>query len=183
MNAFDITLTQSINRLSGHVTSLDWMMVVVTQIGVPLLLLVVAMSWWMGINARRDRHVAVASALSLITGLLLNQLILLMIHRVRPYDAGVTHLIIARSADPSFPSDHATATYAVVFAYLLAARFKKAFWFFLAALVIVFTRVFVGTHYVTDILGGAATALAGAAMVHFLYRENTRADRWVTHIL
>jgi undecaprenyl-diphosphatase len=183
MQNLDILVTQSINGLSGHVGLLDLVMVTVTKIGVPLLILAVVASWWVGTNARSDRHIAVASALSFAISLALNQIILLMVHRVRPYDAGVTHLLIARSADPSFPSDHATATFAVVFAYLLALRFSKAFWFFLMALLIVFTRVYVGTHYVTDILGGIATAFIGAAAVRIAYREDTRIDRWVTHIL
>jgi undecaprenyl-diphosphatase len=183
MQNLDILLTQSINGLSGHVVLLDMAMETVTQIGVPLLILAVVASWWVGSNARGDRHVAVASALSFVIGLALNQLVLLMIHRVRPYDAGVTHLLIAHSADPSFPSDHATASFAVVFSYLLAGRLRKAFWFFLVALLIVFSRIYVGTHYATDILGGAATAFVGAAAVRIVYREDTRADRWVTHIL
>jgi undecaprenyl-diphosphatase len=48
---------------------------------------------------------------SFLLGLAINQLILLFIHRVRPYDAGVTNLLIARSGDFSFPSDHATASF------------------------------------------------------------------------
>ena len=35
-------------------------------------------------------------------------------HRIRPYDAGLTHLIVAPSFDWSFPSDHATAAFAIV---------------------------------------------------------------------
>ena len=183
MQNLDIVLTQFINGLSGHVHLLDIAIETITQIGVPLLILAVVISWWVGANARADRHVAVASALSFVIGLALNQLVSLVVHRVRPYDAGVTHLLIAHSADPSFPSDHATASFAVVFSYLLATRLKKAFWFFLVALLIVFSRVYVGTHYVTDILGGVATAFAGAAAARIAYREDTRADRWVTHIL
>src|SRR5262249_1926564 len=41
------------------------------------------------------------------------------VHRLRPYDAGVTHLLIAPSHDPSFPSDHSTAVFSIAFAYLL----------------------------------------------------------------
>ena len=79
MQNFDIFLTQSINELSGHVHLVDMAMVTVTQIGVPLLILAVVASWWVGSDARSDRHVAVASALSFAIGLALNQLVLLMI--------------------------------------------------------------------------------------------------------
>lgn len=65
------------------------------------------------------RHVLVATGLSPLLGLALNQLILLVVHRMQPYDGGVTHLLIARSADFSFPSDHATAVFAIAAAFLL----------------------------------------------------------------
>jgi hypothetical protein len=38
--------------------------------------------------------VAIVAGLSFLLGLGLNQLILLFIHRLRPYDAGRTHLLI-----------------------------------------------------------------------------------------
>ena len=85
MQNLDIVLTQFINGLSGHVHLLDIAIETITQIGVPLLILAVGISWWVGANARADRHVAVASALSFVIGLALNQLVLLVVHRVRPY--------------------------------------------------------------------------------------------------
>jgi undecaprenyl-diphosphatase len=52
-----------------------------------------------------------------------------------------------------------------------------------AALVISLSRVYVGTHYVTDIIGGAAMAMIATTLVNVLYREGTRVDRLVTAIL
>jgi undecaprenyl-diphosphatase len=104
------------------------------------------------INDRpHTRHVLVAAGLSFLLG---NQLILLLIHRMRPYDGGVTHLLIARSADPSFPSDHAAATFAIAAAFLLHGMRRMGLWFLAAAALVAFSRVFIGTHYVSDVLGG-----------------------------
>src|SRR5262249_40972243 len=109
--------------------------------------------------------------------------ILLAVHRMRPYDAGITHLLIAPSADPSFPSDHASASFAIVFAYLFAAGYRKAVCFFSGALLVVFSRVYIGTHYLVRVLGGLRTALLAAVIVRGSYREGTRFDRWVTKLL
>jgi undecaprenyl-diphosphatase len=182
MGNLDAQVTGWLNNLSGHSKLIDLFMVAVTQAGGPLLILAVVASWWWG-GGRTERHVAVACGLSFLLGLALNQIILLLVHRMRPYDAGVSHLLIARSADPSFPSDHATARFAVVFSYVLNARIRKAQWFFAAALLVVFSRVYVGTHYIGDILGGIATALVAAGLVRIAYREDTRIDRWVTGIM
>ncbi len=78
----------------------------------------------------------VASGLSFLLGLAINQVILLLVHRIRPYDAGISHLLIAPSADPSFPSDHATATFAIAAAFLLHGMRRVGFWFLAAALLV-----------------------------------------------
>lgn len=102
---------------------------------------------------------------------------------MRPYDAGVTHLLIAPSADPSFPSDHATATFAIAAAFLAHGVRQLGLWFLAAAVLMIFSRVYLGTHYVGDVLGGAATGIAAAALVRALYAEGTRADRLMTNFL
>src|SRR5215831_9894015 len=158
MFTMDVRITGWVNALSGHSHFLDLLMVAVTQAGVPFLVLAVAAQWWTRRDRRSERHAIVACGLSLLLGLAFNQVVLLFVHRMRPYDAGVTQLLISPSADPSFPSDHATAVFAIVFGWLLHGRGRKALWFLAGAMLVVFSRVYVGTHYASDILGGAATA-------------------------
>jgi undecaprenyl-diphosphatase len=56
-------------------------------------------------------------------------------------------------------------------------------WFFAAALLVTVSRVYIGTHYVSDVLGGATTGIIAAIVVRILYREGTRLDRLVARIL
>jgi undecaprenyl-diphosphatase len=182
MSAIDAGITGWINALSGHSHLLDLLGIAVTQAGVPLLVLAVAAGWWARENRRSERHAIVACGLSFLLGLASNQVVLLFVHRMRPYDAGVTHLLVSPSADPSFPSDHATAAFAIVFGWLFHGRGKKALSFLAGAILVVLSRLYVGTHYASDILGGIATALLAAGVVRMAYREGTHADRWVTGI-
>jgi len=183
MYELDAAATYAINGLAGKSTAIDSLMIWASAIGVPLLVLAVAGQWWQRVDRPHTRHVLVAAGLSFLLGLALNQLILLFVHRVRPYDGGVTHLLIARSADPSFPSDHATATFAIGAAFVAHGMRRVGLWFLVAAVLVAASRVYVGTHYVSDVLGGALTGIVAAALVRFLYREGTRADRLVTSIL
>jgi undecaprenyl-diphosphatase len=48
---------------------------------------------------------------------------------------------------------------------------------------VIVSRVYVGTHYASDVLGGAVTGIIAAAVVRSVYWEGTRADRFVTSIL
>lgn len=185
MQLFDLdeAVTHAINGLAGASGVVDFLMIRASTIGVPLLVLAVAGQWWRGPDRPHNRHVLVAAGLSFLLGLAINQFILLFVHRIRPYDAGISHLLIERSADPSFPSDHATATFAIAAAFLLHGVRRMGFWFLAAAALVAFSRVYIGTHYVSDVLGGAATGMVAAVIVRALYREGTRLDRFVTSIL
>ncbi|MCL8488507.1 MULTISPECIES: phosphatase PAP2 family protein [Bradyrhizobium] len=179
----DAAATRTINGLAGASTTIDFLMISVSAVGIPLLVLAVAGQWWRGSGTSHNRHVLVAAGFSFLLGLAINQIILLFAHRIRPYDGGITHLLIDRSADPSFPSDHATATFAIAAAFLLHGMRRLGLWFLAAAVLVTISRVYVGTHYVGDVLGGASTGIVAAMLVRSLYREGTRADRLITSIL
>lgn len=183
MNNIDVAATQAINQFAGKSSLLDFFMVGVSTIAVPLLVLPVALQWWRWRDRLHVRHVLVAAGLSFLLGLALNQIILLFVHRQRPYDAGLTHLLIAKSTDPSFPSDHATASAAIALAFLFHGMRREGLWFMAAALLVMVSRIYIGTHYLSDVVGGALTALAAAGLVRLVYREDTRADRMLTGIL
>jgi undecaprenyl-diphosphatase len=114
---------------------------------------------WRSVNGR---HAVVAAGFSALLALGIAHIFADMVARPRPYlthpDA---HLFIPRSADTSFPSDHATAAFAIAVALVL--RHRKAGLLALAmALLVSIARVVVGTHYPGDVLAGAAIGAAAA---------------------
>ena len=120
---------------------------------------------WRSLNGR---HGVVAAGFSALLALGIAHLIAELWARPRPYvaHAADAHLFIARSHDPSFPSDHATAAFAIAVALLL--RHRKAGWLAVAmATVLSVARVAVGTHYPSDVFAGAAIGtLAALAFWH-----------------
>ncbi|WP_280992506.1 phosphatase PAP2 family protein [Ochrobactrum sp. 19YEA23] len=183
MYDLDASATHAINSLAGTSPLADLTMIRVSAIGVPLLVATVAVQWWRRSDRPHNRHVLVATGLSFLLGLAINQLILLVVYRTRPYDGGISHLLISPSADPSFPSDHATATFAIAAAFLLHGMRRMGLLFLATASLVAFSRVYIGTHYMGDVVGGAATGILAAILIHTLYREGTRFDRFVTSIL
>jgi undecaprenyl-diphosphatase len=89
--------------------------------------------------------------------------------------------LIPPSSDPSFPSDHATAAFAITAAFLLH-QFRGATAFLAAAVLISISRIYIGTHYLSDVFGGALTGTFTAGMVWWIYRERTRTDYFLTGI-
>jgi undecaprenyl-diphosphatase len=117
---------------------------------------------WRSVNGR---HGVVAAGFSALLALGIAQLIADLWARPRPYLAHPdAHLFIAPSHDPSFPSDHATAAFAIAIALLL--RHRKAGWLALGlAVVLSLARVAVGIHYPGDVAAGALTGSAAALIL------------------
>ena len=183
MEHFDSALTQWINHFAGTLPVLDDVAIALSAIGVPVMILTVVGLWWRRTERYMTRHVAIVSGLAFCLGLTFNQLILLFIHRPRPYEVGLTHLLIAPTADFSFPSDHATASAAIAFAFYIGGFRKFGLGFAAVAFFIALSRIYVGTHYVSDVAGGALTALVAALLAGGFYPVGNRLDHWLTRFL
>jgi undecaprenyl-diphosphatase len=77
----------------------------------------------------------------------------------RPFTAHPqVHQLIPHAAGQSFPSDHATAAFALAFAGLAFLSRRWGLVLLGAAALIGFARVYAGVHYPGDILGSAVVA-------------------------
>ena len=116
-------------------------------------------------RSENGRHGVVAAGFSALLALGVAHLIVDLWARPRPYIAHPdVHLFIARSADASFPSDHATAAFAIAVALFL--RHRRVGWVALGlATVVSIARVAVGTHYPGDVAAGAAIGAAAALVL------------------
>jgi undecaprenyl-diphosphatase len=112
--------------------------------------------------SRNGRHAVVAAGFAIGLGLLVAHVFAGVWDRPRPYLAhGDAHLYIGASHDSSFPSDHATAAFAIAVSILL--RNRRVGWVAVAmAVVLSVSRVAVGTHYPSDVLTGAAIGTLAA---------------------
>lgn len=156
-----------VNDLTRHTPALHGPMRIYAQFGVLVFAAVLALGWWRA-RANPDSR-AMAAALWAPVGALLalglNQPLGNLVHEARPY-AVFPHalVLVARSHDFSFPSDHAVMAGAVAAGLLLANRRLGAFTA-VAAVLLAFARVYVGAHFPLDVaaglLFGAAVTVAG----------------------
>ncbi|MFC2700345.1 phosphatase PAP2 family protein [Segatella oris] len=71
-----------------------------------------------------------------------------------------------------FPSNHASNTWGLAFFItFLFRRYKLTFFFFLWALLVCYSRMYLGVHYFGDLLIGGLLALAGASTVFYVFRK------------
>jgi undecaprenyl-diphosphatase len=126
---------------------------------------------------KRTRKVGLCCFLALLVMLIVNNYVIkVLVDRARPYEVveGLT-AIVPLPVDASFPSGHTAAGIAA--AVVLIGETKARYWIpaLLLALLVAFSRMYVGVHYPTDVLGGAVLGilygLAGLALGRMLWRR------------
>ena len=131
---------------------------------------------------KKTRMAGLSLALCLIASLLVNNILLKpLVARPRPFNeiAGLRLMLepgLANVSGWSFPSGHTGASFSA--AYSLTRSYgKKGAWVYAVAVLIAFSRLYIGAHYPTDVLAGMVTGTLGAVLAVFLLHRAVRALR------
>jgi undecaprenyl-diphosphatase len=134
---------------------------------------IAAVCLWLAARPGGERKwkIAAGSALGAAAlALLVNKIVSSAWHRDRPFEAHrVAHIWGPHKTDASFPSDHASASFAIATAVLLLDPLVGAAFLVLAVLISV-GRVVIGEHYPGDVAAGALIGAASALVVVRLAR-------------
>lgn len=123
---------------------------------------------------KRTRRAGFATLLALFFSLAINNVLLKnLFARTRPYEVVEGLLLLSeRATDFSFPSGHAGSSFAAATAVFCMMKESRLKWAALVlAVVMAFTRLYIGIHYPTDVLCGIITGiLCGLASVWVMSR-------------
>ncbi|MGH8862218.1 MAG: phosphatase PAP2 family protein [Jatrophihabitantaceae bacterium] len=168
---------RDINNLSVHSQFLNDLMIwaakyLIYAVGVALAVLLYQ-------QARRKHWITIAAvALGLVAAFVFGLIAAAVHPEQRPFTTHPRiHLLVSHAAGGSFPSDHATAAFAIALAVIVFVSARWGLALFVTAVVIGFARVYDGLHYPGDIGGGLLVAAVGVAVAALaLYVARRRID-------
>lgn len=164
-------LYQQINDFAQSTGWLHPPMRAYTNYGIVIFAGLLLAGWWV---ARTRPSAVMAAALiapvATVVAIAANQPLIRAVGEPRPF---LTHpnalVLVSRSADGSFPSDHATMAGAVA-ASLFLVTWRLGLVASALALLMAFDRVYVGVHYPQDVLAGLGFGAAVAILVWAILR-------------
>ncbi|MFI6320009.1 phosphatase PAP2 family protein [Nonomuraea sp. NPDC050556] len=140
-----------------------------TDLGLVLFAVLFVVAAWRALKRpARDLALVVAGAVGVTGAYVVSEVVKLLVKEERPCRGGAATIVACPpTGDWSFPSNHAVIAGGAAGALVLAWRALA--WVVLPlAAVMAYSRVFVGVHYLHDVLGGLALGLVLAPLFALL---------------
>lgn len=168
------------NQVAGNTLWLNNPAALFAKYGIAIFAALLIVAWWVA-RGRSSRAMAAALLTPLATAVafVAQQVVVVVVNEPRPYDvlSGIT-VLVSRTTDPSFPSDHACVAGAVTAGLFLVDR--RLGWVSAAcAALMALARVYVGVHWPLDVVAGLLFGgIIGLLVVLSLRPWGARAVTW-----
>jgi len=158
--SFDYTIFQLINNLAGSKPALDFLMITITDFGIPIIAAIILFYC--------DKKTIHKTMLSVTAMLILDFIIKLFYFRQRPFSEHEVNLLIDHLQTAGFPSRHASIAFSIAMPILTSNKTTGILAILIATLVGL-SRIYTGVHYPTDVLAGAIIGIIIAKATGKIY--------------
>lgn len=134
-----------------------------------ILLLFLAITWFLG--SYQSKALALKAVLTTITALLIGYVISLGYYHPRPFMLDMGNTLIKHAPTASFPSNHMLIFSSVAFSYIFAKQLKFGLSLFGFALLVAWSRIYVGVHFPMDMLGAICVALMTNVLLQWIWNR------------
>jgi undecaprenyl-diphosphatase len=162
-------LFESVNRFARNTPWLHAPMAAYAVYGIAVFAGFIVVGWWLA-RSRGARTMAYAliTPVAAVAAYGVQQVIVGLVGEARPYALLPDALVlVTRTTDPSFPSDHACVSAAVAVGLFFVDR-RLGWVAAAAALLMAFARVYVGAHWPLDVVAGLAVGATVSLLVVLL---------------
>jgi undecaprenyl-diphosphatase len=166
---------QIVSFITGNrITAFNEFFIWISYFGASVIIFILMSSLFMYEEKKREWIPVLWS--SFIVALLIGFLIKWGIARLRPYETlNIINLVSANGF--SFPSNHAIAAFAAL--PVLDKEYPNFKWFWLIiAIVIIFSRVYLGVHYLSDVIAGAFIGFSIGNCFIFMEKKYKLFKKW-----
>lgn len=162
---FQSGLFRFLQSMTGN-PMLDQLMIFFAELLVLLVPVTLVYLWFKGEDGRKD---SLYIFTAVVIGILASYAVLGQLHQhASPYQNFDT--IASGEPENSFPSQHATAVLSMVLPLFWRKREKLAGLLLGTGVLTGFARIYIGEHYLVDILGAGAAAVIGFGAVYLIER-------------
>lgn len=166
--SLNLEIFRFINNLANRNALLDNIMIFCSKCLPGIFALAVIIIYLLGISKKRVnyRKIAVNTIIFMLINLLVS-LIIGEIHYVnRPFVSHNVNLVIPHDANASFPSDHVIGTFSIALGLRMFNK-KLGNIFIILSILVGISRIYVGHHYPSDVIGAFIVVL----IMSFIYRK------------
>ena len=155
--------------LNNHLEKIIWLLSDAPIFFLPVFFIWAWLYWTFKEKSNKKKENILFIFYSVIVWLIFNGILKLFIFEHRP--EWIIKPILSHVPDNSFPSDHATVSFAFLSALYLFG-YKKTFWFFLPFVILMnFARIAGGIHWFFDIIVGMLLWIVAAFIIYFFQNK------------
>ncbi len=166
LSEINIELFRMFNDLGKEVMFLNPIMIFFAKYMKYFLLFGIIMYWFT--RKRENRIMIISSMFAFVVAEVFGAIAGAIHSNNQPFaELSNVNQLIGHAIDNSFPSDHAIEFFSICITFLLFKKNLRYVWLAIAILVS-FSRIWVGVHYPADILVGAILGIIGAALCYWI---------------